>query len=52
MPLLDSASPKAVRENIRREMRAGKPKAQAVAIAFSVQRRARANAKKRQPRRA
>lgn len=41
MPLVKSASKKAVSENIRREMKAGKPQKQAVAIALSVQRRAK-----------
>jgi uncharacterized protein YoaH (UPF0181 family) len=45
MPLKKSASKKAVSENIRREMAAGKPQKQAVAIALSVQR----EAKKKQP---
>lgn len=41
MPLVKSASKKAVSENIKREMAAGKPQKQAVAIALSVQRRAK-----------
>jgi hypothetical protein len=40
MPLVHSASKEAVGANIRREMEAGKPQRQAVAIALSVQRRA------------
>jgi len=40
MPLKKSASKKAVSENIRTEMAAGKPQRQAVAIALSVQREA------------
>ena len=40
MPLVKSASKKAMSENIRREMHAGKPQKQAVAIAFSVKRQA------------
>jgi len=40
MPLIKSASKKAVGKNISREMRAGKPRAQAVAIALSTQRAA------------
>lgn len=42
MPLKKSASKKAVSENIRTEMAAGKPQKQAVAIALDVQRRAKA----------
>lgn len=41
MPLIKSASKKAVSENIRREMHAGKPQKQAIAIAMSTQRRAK-----------
>jgi len=41
MPLIKSPSKKAVSENIRREMAAGRPQKQAVAIALSTQRRAR-----------
>jgi len=41
MPLIKSASKKAVGENIKREMHAGKPQRQAVAIAKSVQREAK-----------
>ena len=41
MPLVKSASRKAVGQNIRREIQAGKPQRQAVAIALDVQRRAR-----------
>lgn len=40
MPLVKSASKKAFEENIRREVKAGKPPKQAVAIAYSVKRRA------------
>ena len=40
MPLVKSASKKAVSTNIHREMAAGKPQKQAVAIAKSVQRSA------------
>lgn len=41
MPLKKSPSKKAVSENIKTEMKAGKPQKQAVAIALSVQRRAK-----------
>ena len=37
MPLIKSASPKAIGENIKTEEAAGRPKAQALAIALSVQ---------------
>ena len=40
MPLVKSASPKAFRANVKTEMAHGKPQKQAVAIAFSTQRRA------------
>jgi hypothetical protein len=40
MPLTKSASAKALRENIRAEMKAGRPQKQAVAIAYSVKREA------------
>jgi hypothetical protein len=39
MPLIKSGSKKAVSENIRREMDAGKPQKQAVAIALSIKRK-------------
>lgn len=41
MPLIKSAKPKAVGENIKTEMEAGKPHNQSIAIALSVQRRAK-----------
>ena len=41
MPLVKSSSNKARSENIGREIAAGKPRAQAVAIGYSVQRRAK-----------
>ena len=41
MPLIKTASSDAIGENIKREMAAGKPRGQAVAIALSVQREAR-----------
>lgn len=40
MPLVKSASKKAIGENIEREEEAGKPKKQAVAIALNVARKA------------
>ena len=40
MPLIKSGSRKAVSQNIRTEIAAGKPQKQAVAIALSVGRRA------------
>lgn len=46
MPLKKSSSKKAVSENIRTEMEAGKPQKQAVAIALEVQRRAKKKGKK------
>lgn len=42
MPLVKSASKGAFRKNIKAEMAAGKPPKQAVAIAYSVKRRAAA----------
>jgi len=41
MPLIKSSNPRAFSENIRREMHAGKPQKQAVAIAYSEARAAR-----------
>lgn len=41
MPLIHSKSKKAVSSNIKKEMAAGKPQKQAVAIALSVQRKAK-----------
>ena len=46
MPLIHGTSKRALRENIRREVRAGKPINQAVAIAFSVKRAAAAKKKR------
>jgi hypothetical protein len=48
MPLIKSTSPKAFKENIKAEMKAGKPVKQAVAIAYSEKREAaKAKAKKK-----
>ena len=46
MPLKKSTSKKAVSENIKTEMEAGKPQKRAVAIALDVQRRAKKKGKK------
>lgn len=40
MPLVKSKSEKAFSKNVKAEMKAGKPKKQAVAIAYSVKREA------------
>ena len=40
MPLTKSTSKKAFSRNVRAEMKAGKPQKQAVAIAYSVKRKA------------
>lgn len=40
MPLKKSASPKAFRENVKAEIKAGKPVKQAVAIAYATKRSA------------
>jgi len=40
MPLVKSDSKAAQSENIRREMQAGKPQRQAIAISYSVKRKA------------
>lgn len=45
MPLVKSASRTALRKNIAAERRAGKPPAQAAAIAYSVQRAAKKKGK-------
>ena len=45
MPLQKSSSKKAFKENVRAEIKAGKPQKQAVAIAYSVQRQHKAKNK-------
>ena len=47
MPLIKSKSKKAISENIKTEMNAGKPQKQAVAIALSTARRSGAKIKKK-----
>lgn len=47
MPLRKSATKEALSENIAREIRSGRPRKQAVAIAYSVQREAKKNMRKK-----
>ena len=47
MPLKKSKSPKAFEANLKAELKAGKPKAQSLAIAYSVKREAEKKAKKK-----
>ena len=47
MPLKKSASPKAFKENIKTEVKAGKPVRQAVAIAYAEKREAEKSKKKK-----
>ena len=46
MPLNKSKSKKAFSENIKTEIKAGKPQKQAVAIAYSIKRRSKSSKKK------
>jgi hypothetical protein len=46
MPLKKSASKKAFKENVRKEVKSGKPVKQAVAIAYSTKRKAEGKKKK------
>lgn len=47
MPLVKSASKQAREQNIKREIAAGKPPQQAVAIGYSVQRKAQGKGKRK-----
>ena len=47
MPLVKSKSKEAFKKNVQAEIRAGKPKKQAVAIAYSVKREAGKKSKKK-----
>lgn len=46
MPLIKSKSKQAFQKNVKAEIKAGKPREQAVAIAYSVQRQAKKKGKK------
>ena len=41
MPLIKSKSQKAFKHNVKQEIKAGKPKRQALAIAYSVKRKSK-----------
>jgi hypothetical protein len=45
MPLKQSTSKKAFQQNVKAEIKAGKPQKQAVAIAYSVQQKAKSKKK-------
>lgn len=45
MPLQKSASPKAFQANLKAELKAGKPRKQALAVAYSTQRQAQKSRK-------
>ena len=47
MPLIKSMTPKALKANIKKEIEAGKPLKQAVAIGYSIQREAQKDAGKK-----
>ena len=47
MPLIKSMTPKAMSKNIKKEIEAGKPQKQAVAIAYAVKREAEKKAGKK-----
>lgn len=47
MPLIKSMTPKAMSKNIKKEIEAGKPQKQAVAIAYAVKREAEKKAHKK-----